>query len=46
MQKCQDMVLSCQWNGKAVKCGDLFAVRRTDGGFCCSFNTVRMAEQL
>lgn len=46
MHKCEDMILVCIWQGKYMPCATLFSVRRTDNGFCCSFNTVRQSEQL
>lgn len=46
MHRCEDMILVCSWQGKVVECGDLFSVRRTDNGFCCSFNAVNLDEQL
>ncbi len=46
MQRCKEMILACYWQGKAVDCMQLFQVRRTDNGFCCSFNTVNIDEQL
>jgi amiloride-sensitive sodium channel len=46
MHTCTSMLLTCIWQGKTVPCTDLFSVRRTDSGYCCSFNTLRMSEQL
>ena len=46
MHTCSKMILACVWQGKMVPCTELFSVRRTDDGFCCSFNTLRMSEQL
>ena len=46
MHTCSKMILACVWQGKMVSCTELFSVRRTDDGFCCSFNTLRMSEQL
>lgn len=46
MQRCNDMILACKWQGQTVPCTELFQVRRTDNGFCCSFNTINIDEQL
>ena len=46
MQSCSKLILACSWQGKTVPCQSLFSVRRTDDGYCCSFNTLRMSEQL
>ena len=40
------MFLECYWYGKKYECSDLFKLRPTDSGFCCSFNTLAMEEQL
>ena len=40
------MFLECHWYGKKHDCSDLFKLRPTDDGFCCSFNTLEMKEQL
>lgn len=44
--QCDDMLLSCLWHGEAVNCSDVFQTSRTDVGFCCSFNTIKLEEQL
>lgn len=47
MHRCKDMILVCMWQGSYVPCTQkLFKVRRTDNGFCCSFNTVDWEDQL
>ena len=40
------MFLECHWYGIKYNCSDLFKLRPTDSGFCCSFNTLAMEEQL
>ena len=35
---------SCRWHGEYRKCADLFKISKTDDGFCCSFNTISLAE--
>ncbi|TRY77170.1 hypothetical protein TCAL_06883, partial [Tigriopus californicus] len=42
---CQSLFQNCKWQGIATLCSDLFEMRKTDLGYCCSFNTVRQAEQ-
>ncbi len=44
--KCKDMLLDCHWQGETVNCTDIFQESRTDVGFCCSFNAIKLAEQL
>ena len=47
MLTCDDMILECYWFGKKYDdCTDLFEVRYTDDGYCCTFNTLPMSEQL
>ena len=47
MLTCNDMILECYWFGKKYDdCTDLFDVRYTDNGYCCTFNTLPMSEQL
>ena len=46
MHTCDDMLISCSWHAIIVDCSEIFDVRPTDDGFCCSFNTLPMAEQL
>ena len=38
------MFLYCKWQGKRVDCDKVVTQRKTDSGFCCSFNTIDMAE--
>ena len=38
------MMLICRWHGEYKNCSDLFRSSKTDDGFCCSFNTVSLAE--
>ncbi len=50
MHNCNSMIVACVWQGKmynSTQCvPELLDVRRTDAGYCCSFNTLRTAEQL
>ena len=47
MLTCEDMILECYWFGqKYDDCTNLFDVRYTDNGYCCTFNTLPMSEQL
>ncbi len=46
MHKCKDMMLVCLWQGSYTPCTELFAVMRTDSGFCCSFNAINQKDQL
>ena len=44
MHKCEDMFLMCIWKGKKINCSEIFNIRKTDNGFCCSFNTLKVSE--
>ena len=46
MQQCRTMIVMCWWQGTKKPCMELFKVRRTDHGFCCSFNAVPIQGQL
>ena len=46
MPTCKEMMIKCFWNRLLTDCSSLFDVRPTDDGFCCSFNTLPMTEQL
>lgn len=41
---CDRMILLCRWHGEFRNCSDMFTSSKTDDGFCCSFNTVSLAE--
>ena len=34
----------CRWHGEYRNCSEMFTSSKTDDGFCCSFNTVSLAE--
>ena len=46
MPSCSEFLLQCWWRGEERKCSDLFDVRKTDEGFCCSFNTLEQKQNL
>ena len=31
----------CLWKGRQVNCSEIFHIRKTDNGFCCSFNALK-----
>ena len=39
-------MLSCEFNGRKFKCPTEFSVIVTDYGFCCSFNSLEIREEL
>lgn len=43
--QCDDMLLYCMWEGVERNCKDLFKLRTTQDGFCCTFNYVRADNQ-
>merc|ERR1712106_771114 len=45
MHTCKAFLVMCLWQGEVVNCTDFFSIRRTDNGYCCSFNTLPMSEQ-
>ncbi|XP_059611801.1 sodium channel protein Nach-like [Phlebotomus argentipes] len=38
---CSDILLQCLWLGQEQPCMNLFSFRRTQYGFCCTFNYIR-----
>ena len=36
--------VKCRWHGEYRNCSEMFTSAKTDDGFCCSFNTVSLAE--
>ena len=46
MPNCSDLMLKCWWQGSVVSCSEIFEIRQTDEGFCCSFNTLRQSENI
>lgn len=39
--QCKEMLLHCMWEGEERDCDELFDLRATQEGFCCTFNYVR-----
>jgi hypothetical protein len=46
MPNCTDLLIKCWWQGSLVNCADVFEIRQTDEGFCCSFNSVRQSKNI
>ncbi len=45
--RCKDIFLQCTWQDTKETCTpELFETSRTDAGYCCSFNTLKISEQL
>ncbi|XP_063361537.1 pickpocket protein 28-like [Cydia amplana] len=38
LQKCENLLLYCEFNRKAKKCMDIFTLIKTGEGHCCAFN--------
>ena len=36
--------LCCRWQGEFRNCSKMFKVKKTDDGYCCSFNTFDVSE--
>ncbi|XP_048512799.1 sodium channel protein Nach-like [Athalia rosae] len=43
--RCQDVILSCTYAGREVTCSDIFTLRKTQDGYCCTFNYVRQSDE-
>ncbi|KAK2576859.1 hypothetical protein KPH14_005491 [Odynerus spinipes] len=41
LPKCRSILRQCSWEGKDQDCNQIFFLRRTDNGFCCTFNLAR-----
>ena len=46
MHTCKDMILYCKWKKLVRKCNEIFEVRKTDDGYCCSFNALPLNQTL
>jgi hypothetical protein len=46
MPSCEDMLVSCTWQGQDTQCLRLFSVTATDDGFCCVFNAISSKDLL
>ena len=44
MPNCTDFIKECHWQGSKEDCSSIFELRKTDDGFCCSFNALRQSE--
>ncbi|XP_014481168.1 PREDICTED: sodium channel protein Nach-like isoform X2 [Dinoponera quadriceps] len=38
---CRSMLRRCSWEGKDQTCEDIFLLRKTQDGYCCTFNYAR-----
>ncbi|PSN42712.1 hypothetical protein C0J52_14302 [Blattella germanica] len=43
--KCEDLLVRCKWLGRHWNCSDLFKLRKTMEGYCCSFNYIRETDE-
>ena len=46
MPNCTEFIQKCWWQGNIEECGSIFELRKTDEGFCCSFNALRQSETI
>ena len=46
MLSCDELLIACQWQGKAKDCAEIFTLTKSDSGYCCSFNIVHTDKQL
>lgn len=46
MPSCDDFLLRCWWQGKLQDCSALFEVRKSNEGFCCTFNAIKLSESI
>lgn len=42
---CSDLIIKCKWGGDDVNCSEIIVTRRTNEGFCCTFNYARQSEE-
>lgn len=42
--KCSDLIIKCRWGGEDRNCSEIIQTRRTNEGFCCTFNYVRSSN--
>ncbi|XP_046490649.1 sodium channel protein Nach isoform X1 [Neodiprion pinetum] len=43
--KCHEVILGCTYRGKQRPCTNLFTFRKTQDGYCCTFNYVRQNDE-
>ncbi|XP_035717973.1 sodium channel protein Nach-like [Vespa mandarinia] len=41
LPKCRSFVWQCSWNGKDQDCNEIFFLKKTSDGYCCTFNSAR-----
>lgn len=41
---CSDILVKCKWGGQNLNCSEIIQTRRTNEGFCCTFNYVRSSN--
>ncbi|XP_066583824.1 sodium channel protein Nach-like [Prorops nasuta] len=44
--KCSDILIKCKFSGRTRDCSKLFSFRKTQDGFCCTFNYAREQDDL
>jgi acid-sensing ion channel, other len=44
MPKCEEYIPACFWLGRRRRCSELIVFRRTNQGYCCTFNFVRSSN--
>ncbi|TRY80032.1 hypothetical protein TCAL_16032, partial [Tigriopus californicus] len=46
MPSCDELILRCWWQGQINNCASIFEVRKTNDGFCCTFNAIKLSESI
>ena len=46
LPSCSDLLPKCFWHGKLQNCSKIFQLRKTNDGFCCTFNALRLSENI
>ena len=41
---CSQVLIKCKWGGDDINCSQIMSTRRTNEGFCCTFNYVRRSR--
>lgn len=42
--QCEQLLVRCRWMGTVKDCSDIFQMRKSMEGYCCSFNYIRPTD--
>ncbi|XP_047000737.1 sodium channel protein Nach-like [Schistocerca americana] len=43
---CDSMLPTCKWKGRTQRCSEIFVLRKTFEGYCCSFNYLGVLDEI